>query len=94
MSVRVKSEEWLNMKSKVMKALETFSNEFDKIAIPFEDDDFELIVDGCKLHPTFVKKGDYLKVEYDFTLCNIEIRTLSIYVFNDVYRIEFTIKNQ
>ena len=93
MPIRIKNEEWVEMKQKVLKAFEIFCDESDKIGIPLDEDDFEVIVDECRVHPTFVKKGDYMKVEYDSTLCNIGVRIMSVYLFNDVVRLEFTLKN-
>lgn len=93
MAVRIKNEEWIGMKRKVINALQVFFREYEKIDLPIEDDDFELIVKDCKVHPTFVKKGDYMKIEYDFTLCDIDVRIMSVYLFNDVVRLEFTLKN-
>jgi hypothetical protein len=40
-----------------------------------------------------MKKQDTFKVDYDFTLCETKIRTLSFSIFRDSARIEMTLKS-
>jgi hypothetical protein len=42
----------------------------------------------------FSKKEDFLKIEYDFTLCQTIIRTLSFSKYKDAARIEITLKDK
>jgi hypothetical protein len=42
----------------------------------------------------FTKKEDFLKIEYDFTLCKTTIRTLSFSKYFDAVRVELTLKEK
>jgi hypothetical protein len=94
MAMRIKNTEWINFKSQFIEMVEVLIGESDKFNFPIEDDNFEVIVDGCEVHPVFTKKPDFLKVEYDFSLCNTQIRTLSCSIYKDAGRIEVTLKNE
>ena len=74
--------------------VETFVHEADKFDLPEETEQFEITVDECVVHPVFIKKPDLLRIEYDFTLCNTQVRTLSLSMFKGTGRIELTLKNQ
>lgn len=67
--------------------------ESERFDIPEESDEFKIYVDGCEVNPIFLRKVDLLKVEYDMTLCNTAIRTISFSIYKDAGRIEMTLKN-
>jgi hypothetical protein len=94
MAMKIKNTEWINFKSQFIEMVEVLIGESDKFDFPIEGDNFEVIVDGCEVHPVFTKKPDFLKVEYDFSLCNTQIRTLSCSIYKDAGRIEVTLKNE
>lgn len=94
MAMRIKNIEWLNFKSQFIEMIEVLNGECDNFNFPLEGDNFEIVVDGCEVHPVFTKKPDFLKVEYDFSLCNTQIRTLSCSIYKDAGRIEMTLKNE
>lgn len=93
MSTKIKTKEWLEFKTKVLDMLDTLVIESDKIFIPESPDEFDIHIDNCIVHPVFVKKPEFLKVEYDMTLCDIEIRTLSFYLYPNLVRFDFSLKN-
>jgi len=93
MPIKIKNEQWIQFKSIVLKMLNELSNEHDKIEIPPNPDNFELYVNECEISPVFVKKSEYLKLEYDFSLCDTQIRLLSLYLYTNVLRIEFSLKD-
>lgn len=76
-----------------MNMLSILEEESERFEIPEQSDDFTIIVDGCQVNPIFQKKADFLKVEYDMTLCNTQIRVLSFSIYKDAGRIEMTLKN-
>lgn len=92
--MRVKNEEWLSFKAKFMSMLEVLGDESDKFEIPEEPDNFALFVNECEVLPVFVKKGDVLRIEYDFTLCNTRVRQLSLSLYKESMRLEMTLKNE
>jgi len=92
--MKVKNEEWLSFKARFMSMLEILGDESNRFDIPEETDDFELFVNDCEVFPVFVKKGDILRVEYDFTLCDTKIRQLSLSLYNESMRLEMTLKNE
>jgi len=92
--MKVKNEEWLSFKARFMSMLEILGDESNRFDIPEETDDFELFVNDCEGFPVFVKKGDILRVEYDFTLCDTKIRQLSLSLYNESMRLEMTLKNE
>ena len=94
MAMKIKIAEWISFKSQFIEMVEVLIGESDKFDFPLEGDNFEVIVDGCEVHPVFTKKPDFLKVEYDFSLCNTQIRTLSCSIYKDAGRIELTLKNE
>ena len=53
-----------------------------------------MLVEDCEVHPVFVRKEDFLKVEYDFTFCDTQIRTLSFSKYKDSSRVEITLKQE
>jgi hypothetical protein len=91
----VKSEEWAYFKKAIFYFMEVFENESKKLHFTPENDyDFTLFVDECRVYPVFTKKTDFQKVEYDFTNCEIEIRTLSFSRYKDAARVEMTLKKK
>lgn len=92
--MRIKNPEWLRFKQHFLNILEVLSGESEKFDLPEDADNFELYVNDCQVHPVFTRKEDFLKVEYDFTLCETKIRTLSCSMFRDAARIEVTLKDE
>jgi hypothetical protein len=91
--MRVKSKEWICFKEKFLSILSVLADEQDNFQFPEEAENFEIFVKQCEVHPTFMKKNESFKVEYDFTLCDTKIRTLSFSMYKESARIEMTLKN-
>jgi|694.fasta_scaffold01175_51 hypothetical protein len=91
--MKIKNPEWLTFKDKFIKMLKVLEKESGKFDLPHDAENFEIYVNECVVHPIFVKKAEELKVQYDFTLCDTEIRTLSFSIYKDAGRIEITLKN-
>lgn len=94
MPMRIKNKEWVEFKTKLLSMLEVLDEESDKFDIPEEMENFEIYVDDCEVHPVFTRKDEFLKIEYDLTLCNTKIRTLSFSMFRDAARVEMTMKDK
>jgi hypothetical protein len=92
--MRIKNVEWINFKTQITNMLTILDEESDRFEFPEESDNFIIFVDGCEVNPVFQKKTDLLKVEYDMSLCNTAIRTISFSIFKDAGRIEMTLKNE
>jgi hypothetical protein len=92
--MKIKSLEWIDFKTQFMNMLSILGEESDRFDIPEESDNFIIQVDGCQVNPIFLKKVDLLKVEYDMSLCNTSIRTLSFSIYKDAGRVEMTLKNE
>lgn len=91
----IKSEEWAAFKKEIFNFLSVFESESTKLIFsPLNEYDFSLHVQSCKVFPVFTKKPDFQKVEYDFTNCNTEIRTLSFSKYKDAARVEMTLKKK
>jgi hypothetical protein len=91
----IKSEEWAIFKKEIFNFLSVFESESTKLVFsPLNEYDFSLFVQNCKVFPVFTKKHDFHKVEYDFTNCDIEIRTLSFSKYKDAARVEMTLKKK
>lgn len=91
----IKSEEWAQFKKAIMQFAQVFEEESNKIDFSIENDyDFVIYVNECKVFPVFTKKENLQKVEYDFSNCPIEIRTLAFSIFMDAGRIEMTLKKK
>lgn len=91
----VKSQDWADFKKAIINFALTLEKEGEKLVYDDENDfDFSLWVEDCRVYPVFTKKPDFLKVEYDFTNCDIEIRTLSFSKFKDAGRMEMTLKRK
>jgi len=91
--MKIKNEEWINFKKAIISYLKTFEEESVRFDYPIEDEnDFTMQVEDCVVNPIFTKKMEYLKVEYDFTLCDTKIRTLSFSKYKHSARIEITLK--
>ena len=94
MGMKIKNKEWIDFKAKFLDMLEVLGEETEKFDIPEEMENFEIYVDECEVHPVFLRKDEFLKVEYDLTLCNTKIRTLSFSMFRDAARVEMTMKDK
>ena len=94
MGMKIKNKDWVDFKIKFLDMLEILGEESEKFDISEEMDNFEIYVDDCEVHPSFLRKDEFLKVEYDLTLCNTNIRTLSFSIFRGVGRLEWTMKEQ
>ena len=94
MGMKIKNKEWIDFKAKFLDMLEVLGEETEKFDIPEEMDNFEIYVDECEVHPVFLRKDEFLKVEYDLTLCNTKIRTLSFSMYRGAARVEMTLKEQ
>jgi hypothetical protein len=92
--MKIKNREWLDFKNQFMNMLSVLGEESERFDIPEDSDNFLIHVDGCQVNPIFQKKVDLLKVEYDMTLCNTSIRTLSFSIYKNAGRIEMTLKNE
>lgn len=91
----IKSEEWASFKKEVFDFIKILDAEATRFDYSIENDyDFSLLVDGCRVYPVFTKKPEFQKVEYDFTNCEIEIRTLAFSKYKDVARVEMTLKKK
>ncbi len=91
----IKSEEWAAFKKEIFNFLLVFESESTKLIFsPLNEYDFSLYVQTCKVFPVFTKKPDFQKVEYDFTNCDTEIRTLSFSKYKDAARVEMTLKKK
>lgn len=91
----IKSDEWAHFKKAIFQFAHVFEQEANRIEFSEENDyDFVIYVGDCKVFPIFSKKPNYQKVEYDFSNCDIEIRTLSFSIFMDAGRIEMTLKKK
>lgn len=91
--MRIKNEEWISFKKKFLSMLEVFGEELDDFDIPEDPENFELYLGDCIVHPTFLKKHEELRVQYDLSLCETKIRTIAFGIFKDAGRIEITLKN-
>lgn len=91
----IKSDEWAQFKKAIFDFMNVFEGEANKLIFDPENNyDFSLWVDNCKVFPVFTKKPELLKVEYDFTNCEIEIRTLAFSRYKDAARVEMTLKKK
>ncbi|MBM3417302.1 MAG: hypothetical protein FJY17_00085 [Bacteroidetes bacterium] len=91
--MRIKSKEWVAFKEQFLAMLSVLGDETENFDFPEEPENFEIFVRECEVHPIFMKKQDSFKVEYDFTLCETKIRTLSFSIYRDSARIEMTLKS-
>lgn len=94
MPMKVKNPEWINFKENFILLMNVLGKEIEHFDIPEDYDNFELCVDGCVVHPIFIKNNQELRVQYDFTLCNTKIRLLTLSMLRDSGRIEVTLKNE
>ena len=93
--MKVKNQDWIDFKKTIITFIRVFEKESTQFEYPiYEDEDFTMLVEECEVFPVFTKKEDYLKIEYDFTLCNTKIRTLSFSKYLDAVRLELTLKEK
>jgi hypothetical protein len=91
--MKVKNIEWINFKNTIIEYIKIFEEENISYEYPDEhDDNFTILVHNCEVFPVFQKKENLLKVEYDFSLCQTKIRTLSFSKYFESVRIEITLK--
>ena len=91
--MKVVSTEWLDFKKRVLEMAQIFEKDADKFYFPIEnEDDFVIYVDEKKVIPIFVKKENFLKLEYDFTFCDTRIKRLSFSKSYETIRFEMAIK--
>lgn len=91
----VKSSDWANFKSTMLHFASVFEIECAKLMFDSDNPyDFGLWVNECRVNPVFTKKADFHKVEYDFTNCDTELRTLSFSRYKDAARMEITLKKK
>ena len=93
MPIKIKNTEWVQFKAIVLKMLGELGSEQEKRDIPDTPENFELYVNSCEVHPVFTRKAEYMKLEYDFSLCETKIRLLSVYMYSNVIRIDFSLKD-
>jgi hypothetical protein len=93
--MKVKNQDWIEFKKTIISFIKIFEKETIKFEYPiYEDEDFTILVEECEVFPVFIKKEDFLKIEYDFTLCKTIIRTLSFSKYKAAARIEITLKDK
>ena len=93
--MKVKNQDWIEFKKTIISFIRVFEKESTKFEYPiYDDEDFTILVEECEVFPVFSKKEDFLKIEYDFTLCQNIIRTLSFSKYKDAGRIEITLKDK
>ena len=91
--MKVKNKDWIDFKRRLINIMSVVEREGSKFILPIEDEEeFSITIDGCNVLPVFVKKNDLQRVEYDISLCNTKIRTLSFSTYLDETRIEITLK--
>ncbi len=90
--MKVKSEKWISFKKSFLEFVKLFENEIGHIDIPEAEEEFQLSVKGIKVDPLFTDKPEMFRIEYNFSKCDIKIRTLSFSTYRDCARIEMTIK--
>ena len=95
MTMRLENKEWLDFKSKVIGILTNVEQEAGKLTLPIgelDTENFSICVDGCEVFPTFIKKQAVMKIEYDFSLCQTNLRLLILSTLGDSLRIEVRLK--
>jgi hypothetical protein len=87
--------DWIEFKKTIISFIKIFEKDSTKFEYPiYEDEDFTMLVEECEVFPVFTKKEEYLKIEYDFSLCETTIRTLSFSKYFDAVRVELTLKEK
>jgi hypothetical protein len=93
--MKVKNQDWIEFKKTIISFIKIFEKDSTKFEYPiYEDEDFTMLVEECEVFPVFTKKEEYLKIEYDFSLCETTIRTLSFSKYFDAVRVELTLKEK
>ncbi len=91
----VKSDDWAKFKQSIIQFATVFESEAENLFFEVDNHyDFSMWVKDCRVHPVFTKKPEFQKVEYDFTNCETEIRTLSFSRYKDMARMEITLKKK
>lgn len=93
MQIRNNNEEWVEFKKQLTDVLKILESESEHYEFSEEPNRFDLSVNGCPVDPLFIKKENFLKLEYDFTLCNTSIRMIGLYMYtNKNFRIDISMK--
>jgi len=92
--MKIKNLEWINFKMRFLAMIDILGYEADKFDLPDANESFDIRVGDCSVNPIFTKKPDFFKVEYDFSFCKTQIRTLAFSMYKDAGRIEVTLKNE
>jgi hypothetical protein len=90
--MRVKSEIWQLFKSELLTLAEVLDDEWNAFEIPIENDNFKIKVGDCEVFPVFTNRDGLMKVDYDLSLCETRLRTLSISTYKDETRMGITLK--
>ena len=91
--MKIKNAEWIQFKERLLSMIDVLGLESEKFDLPLEQGNFNIQFGDIIVYPVFTKKPDFYKVEYDFSLCNTQIRTLSLSMYRNVGRIEVSLKN-
>lgn len=91
--MKIKNKDWIDFKVKFLEMLDILGEESENFNIPEDIENFIIYVKDCEVHPIFMKKDEFLKVEYDLTLCDTKIRTLSFSMYRGAARVEMTMKD-
>jgi hypothetical protein len=90
--MRVKNQIWQQFKEQLMTLASLLDGEWDLFEIPEENDNFKIRVGDCEVFPIFTNKDDLMKVEYDLSLCETKLRTLSVSTYKGETRMGITLK--
>jgi hypothetical protein len=91
--MQVVSPEWLEFKTAFISLMDQWSRDAENIIIPdFNTNDFSMQIEGHKVFPVFIKNGQVMRLEYNFSVYNLQIRQLCFSRLVKTYRIEITVK--
>jgi hypothetical protein len=92
--MKMKSKIWQDFKIELFNLASLLDGEWDKFNIPTECDEFKIIVSDCEVYPIFTNKDDVMRVEYDLSLCETKLRTISVSTYKGETRVGITLKPQ
>lgn len=90
--MKIKNKIWQDFKSEIINLADFIGDEWDSFDIPLENDNFKIFIGSCEVFPIFTNKDDLLKVEYDLSLCDTKLRTISISTYKGETRVGVTLK--
>jgi hypothetical protein len=90
--MKIKNKIWQDFKSEILNLADFIGDEWDRFDIPEEVDNFKIYVGDCEVFPIFTNKDDLLRVEYDLSLCETKLRTISVSTFKGETRVGITLK--